>query len=201
MRYQSNTAYYPPRQADSDIGPEVIMFIRRFGVGTVLTGVLGLASVPLMPIRGQGQEIPKTAGETLNGKSIVLADEVRGQEAVLVAGFSREGGNGTAAWVKSVHADAALNGVTVYEIAQIAGAPSLIRGMIKSGMRKGVPQVEQNHFVVLTQDEKPWRAYFEVSNDQVPYVILIDAAGKVLWHGHGQAAELEPQLKAALQPN
>jgi len=87
----------------------------------------------------------------------------------------------------------------VYEIAEIAGAPSLIRGMIKSGMRKGVPPDEQSRFVVLTQDEKPWRAYFEVSDDQVPYVILIDGSGKVLWHGHGQAAELEPQLKSAVQ--
>jgi hypothetical protein len=135
----------------------------------------------------------------LSGKPIVLADEVRGHPAVLVAGFSREGGNGTGAWVKSIHSDAALSGCTVYEIAEIAGAPSIIRGMIKSGMRKGVPPAEQNNFVVLTQDEKPWRAYFDVSDDQVPYVLLIDATGKVLWHGHGQATELEPQLRSALQ--
>ena len=170
------------------------MFLPKFGLRTFIAGVLALVS-----IQGLCQEIPKTNGETLNGKSIVLADEVRGHTAVLVAGFSREGGNGTAAWVKSIHADASLNGFTVYEIAEIAGAPSLIRGMIKSGMKKGVPPGEQSNFVVLTQDEKPWRAYFEVSDDQVPYVILIDGSGKVLWHGHGQAAELEPQLKSAVQ--
>jgi hypothetical protein len=170
------------------------MFITGFGLRTFVAGVLALGSV-----RGFCQEIPKTTGETLNGKPIVLADEVRGHPAVLVAGFSREGGNGTAAWVKQIHADPALSGFTVYEIAEIAGAPSLIRGMIKSGMRKGVPPAEQNNFVVLTQDEKPWRSYFEVSDDQVPYVILMDASGKVLWHGHGQAADLEPQLKSALQ--
>jgi hypothetical protein len=170
------------------------MLITNFGQEAVIAGILALGS-----IQGLCQEIPKTTGETLNGKPIVLADEVRGHPAVLVAGFSREGGNGSAAWVKSIHADASLNGFTVYEIAEIAGAPSLIRGMIKSGMRKGVPPDEQSRFVVLTQDEKPWRAYFEVSDDQVPYVILIDGSGKVLWHGHGQAAELEPQLKSAVQ--
>jgi hypothetical protein len=37
-----------------------------------------------------------------------------------------------------------------------------------------------------------------VSDDQVPYVVLIDATGKVLWRGHGQAAELEPLLRASL---
>jgi hypothetical protein len=145
------------------------------------------------------QPIPRTAGETLSGKQIVLAQAVRGHPAILVAGFSHAAGNGTGAWVKAIHADPALAGIPVYEIAQIAGAPSLIRGLIRSGMKKGVPPAEHDSFVVLTQDEKPWRNYFEVSDDQVPYVMMIDATGKVLWRGHGAAAELEPQLKNALK--
>jgi hypothetical protein len=149
-------------------------------------------------INGFGQAMPNTAGETLSGKRIVLADEVRGHAVVLVAGFSREGGNGTGAWVKAIHADPALASVSVYEIAEIAGAPSLIRGMIKSGMKKNVPAAEQDSFVVLTEDPKPWRSYFDVGDDQIPYVMLIDPSGKILWHGHGSASELEAQLKGAL---
>ena len=156
-----------------------------------ILGALGMGSA-------RGQEMPRTAGETLTGKNVVLADEVRGHAAVLVAGFSRAGGNGTAAWVKAIHGDSAFAGRPVYEIAQIAGAPGIIRGMIKSGMKKSVPAADQDRFVVLTQDEKPWRAYFDVSDDQVPYVLLIDDAGRVLWKGHGAAADLEPQLRAAL---
>jgi hypothetical protein len=147
---------------------------------------------------GFGQEMPNTAGETLSGKRIVLADQVRGHAVVLVAGFSREGGNGTGAWVKAIHADSALASVSVYEIAEIAGAPSLIRGMIKSGMKKGVPAAEQDYFVVLTEDAKPWRSYFDVGDDKVPYVMLLDPSGKILWHGHGFASDLESQLKGAL---
>jgi hypothetical protein len=147
---------------------------------------------------GFSQAMPNTAGETLSGKRVVLADEVRGRSVVLVAGFSREGGNGTAAWVKTIHADPALAGVSVYEIAEIAGAPSLIRGMIKSSMKKGVPPAEQDSFVVLTEDAKPWRSYFDVGDDQIPYVMLLDPSGKILWHGHGSASDLEAQLKGAL---
>lgn len=166
------------------------------GKRALLGAVFVAAAFMTLPVIGQ--EIPKTAGETLSGARVVLADEVRGHAAVLVAGFSREGGNGTGAWVKAIHADTALSGMAVYQVAQIAGAPGLIRGMIKSGMRRGVPVGEQDHFVVLTQDEKPWRSYFDVGDDQVPYVAMIDATGKVLWRGHGAAAELEMQLKKAL---
>jgi hypothetical protein len=67
-------------------------------------------------------------------------------------------------------------------------------------MKKGVPAADQDHFVVLTQDDKPWRTYFEVDDDQVPYVALIDPAGKIVWRGHGAAADLEPKLKAAVHP-
>jgi hypothetical protein len=156
-----------------------------------------LVASTMAVVSGFGQ-MPNTASETLSGKRIVLAEQVRGHAVVLVAGFSHEAGNGTGAWVKAIHADAALAGVIVYEIAEIAGAPSLIRGMIKSGMKKGVPAAEQDYFVVLTEDAKPWRSYFEVGDDQVPYVMLLDPSGKILWHGHGSAADLEAQLKAAL---
>ena len=84
-------------------------------------------------------------------------------------------------------------------IAEIAGAPSLIRGMIKSGMKKGVPAAEQDSFVVLTEDAKPWRSYFDVGDDQIPYVMFLDPSGKILWHGHGSASDLEAQLKGALR--
>ena len=156
-------------------------------MGALLTGAV------------RGQEMPRTAGDTLTGKKVVLAEEVRGHAAVLVAGFSRAGGNGTAAWVKAIHADSALAGQQVYEIAEIAGAPGFVRGMIKSSMKKNVPAADQDTFVVFTQDEAPWRAYFEVSDDQVPYAVLIDAAEKVVWRGHGTAAEMEPQLREALR--
>ena len=143
------------------------------------------------------QSLPKTPGETLSGKRIVLADAVHGKLAVLIAGFSREGGAGSGQWVKAIQSDPALAGVAIYQVAEIAGAPSLIRGMIRNGMKKGLTPAQQDAFVVLTEDEAPWKAFFSVTADNVPYVALLDANGKVLWLGHGAASALEPQLRAA----
>ena len=150
--------------------------------------ILGLVAMAVLLLGANvaAQEMPRTSGETLSGKQVVLAEMVQGHAAILVAGFSHEGGNGTGAWVKAIHADPALSGVAVYEVAEIAGAPSLIRGMIKSGMRKSVPAAEYDSFVVLTKDEKPWRSYFEVSDDKVPYVMAIDGAGRRCGGGMGR---------------
>jgi hypothetical protein len=118
---------------------------------------------------------------------------------VLVAGFSRDSGAGCGAWFKAVRADSALASVGVYEIASLEGAPGIFRGAIKSGMRKGMSAADQDLNVVLTQDDKLWRQYFGVTTDKDPYVVLIDAKGRVLWHGHGAAAGLEPLLRNALR--
>jgi hypothetical protein len=164
------------------------MSLKTVGWGVVLFGMVsgsGFAAEPLMP---------GTAGETLNGQRMVLADAVRGHRAVIVAGFSREAGNESGPWVKAIHADAAMAGVPVYTMAMLEGAPGFIRGMIKSGMKKGVPAADQGNFVVMTQDEKAWREYFGVASDKDAYVVLLDGSGKVIWRGHG-AAELEPELR------
>lgn len=144
------------------------------------------------------QDMPKTPGETLSGQHLVLADAVQGHPAVIIAGFSHEGGTGASAWAKALHGDAVLKDVPVYTMAMLEGAPGFVRGMIKSAMKKGVPPADQAHFVVLTNDAQAWRSYFGVTDEKVPYVVLLDAAGKVLWHGHGPAAESEPQLRSAL---
>ena len=163
---------------------------------------LALGAIPgVAVLNAQAPVMPGTAGETLSGKKIVLADAARGHTVLLVAGFSHEGGIACGDWMKAIHGDAALAGVEVYEIAMLEGAPGLFRGMIKSGMRKGMSGADQERSVVLTQDDKLWEKFFAVSNGQLPQVMLLDAKGSVLWHGQGKASELEPELRNAARPH
>ncbi len=167
----------------------------------MLAGIPGLIWVVLaaivLSLEAFGQTIPKSPGETLRDQHLVLSDVVQGHATILVAGFSRQAGDGTGAWVKAIHSDGALAGFTVYQVAMLGGAPAFIRGMIKRSMKKNVSEAEQDHFIVITEDEAAWRSYFNLSDDKVPYVTMIDSSGKMLWSGHG-TAELEPQLKSAL---
>lgn len=151
-----------------------------------------------MGIACRAQTLPTTEGDTLSGHRVVLARAVSGKPAVLIASFSKDAGPGCGEWSKAVRADSSLAGVAVYEAAMLEQAPGFVRGMIKSSMRKGLSTAEQDNFLVFTQDEALWRSYFGVTSDKDPWVVLIDAAGQVRWHGHGAAANLEPLLKSAL---
>ena len=161
----------------------------------ILTAVALIAAT----LRSASQAIPSTAAETLSGKHVVLADAVRGHTAVLVAGFSHEGGMKVGEWMKALRGDSAFATVGVYEIAMLEGAPGIFRGMIKSGMRRGMTPAEQEHALVMTQDQEQWKKFFGVADDKDPYVVLLNANGDVLWRGHGPAGTVEPQLKSALK--
>ncbi len=154
--------------------------------------VTGLVSGTALP-----QSLPATAGETLSGQKIVLADAVRGHEAVLIVGFSKDAGDGCGVWAKTVRADPAFAGRLVYQVASLEQAPGFVRGMIKGAMRKGLSPPEQDTFVILTQEEKLWRSYFNVTAEKEPYVVLLEASGKIRWSGHGAAKDLEAQMKNA----
>jgi hypothetical protein len=150
-------------------------------------------------VAANAQSMPATAGETLSGHHIVLSQAVGGHPALLAASFSKEAGPSCGEWAKLARADTALANVAVYEVAMLGKAPSFIRGAIESGMRKGLSVPQQDQFVVLTQDEPQWRSYFGVTTDKDPWVVLVDSTGRVLWHGHGAPANLEPLLKDALK--
>jgi len=52
---------------------------------------------------------------------------------------------------------------------------------------------------MIAFERRQWRIYFGVTTDKDAWVVLIDPAGRVFWHGHGTAANLEPLLKSALK--
>lgn len=141
--------------------------------------------------------LPGTAGETLDGKRIVLARAAQGRATILVAAFSHDAGQRCSHWMHALRKDPVLATVPAYQIVDLEKVPTLFRGTLRSLMRKNVDAALQDHFVVLTQDDKLWRAYFGVTEEQEPYVVLLDGNGKVTWSGHGSARELEPELRAA----
>ena len=169
------------------------MNLRTVALSFSLTLLMGGASLQCLT-----PAMPQTSGETLSGKRVAPADLVRGQDSILVAGFSHDAGIQCGPWMKAIQSDPALKDVATYELAMLEKAPGMFRGMIKSGMRRGTTAAEQNRVVVMTKDQEEWEKFFGVEDEKDPYVVVLNAKGDVVWHGHGPAARLEPLLKASL---
>jgi len=136
------------------------------------------------------QSIPRTEAETLAGKKVVLPDAFGGRPAILVIGFSRSGGDSAGRWTKQLRQELAEEkSLCLFSVAELQDAPKLARGLIRHGMRGGVPQNEYDSFVLLYQDEDLWKKLAEFSDTNDAYVLLVDSAATVRWRAHGKGPD------------
>jgi hypothetical protein len=122
------------------------------------------------------ENLPVTPAETLAGQKLEFPTALAGKSAVCVFGFSKEAGDRTKVWMTRLSQD----GINSWSIANLEGAPALVRGMIRSSMRKGTPPPLLERSLILTKDEKAWKHAVGARQDNLPVVVLIDAAGKVV---------------------
>jgi len=74
-------------------------------------------------------------------------------------------------------------------VAVLQDAPKLVRGMIKHGMRSGIPQNEQDSFALLYKDEDVWKKLVDFTDVNDAYILLTDSTGKIRWHAHGKTPD------------
>ncbi len=130
---------------------------------------------------------PKLHGQTLDDKSITLPDAAAGKVTLLVVSLSRKAGERTAPWREHFAADFASDPrVTYYVAALLQSAPSFIRGMIRSNIRKGTPVAAHSHVLTSATDEAEWKQYLKLKDDNLPAVLLLDQTGQVRWSYKGE---------------
>jgi ATP10 protein len=148
-----------------------------------------LALALLLPIIATipafAQSVPTTTVDTLSGKKLSLPDAVRGHLSLFILGFSRNSSHPTSDWNKNLRAAfAADHNLQIYQVADIAGAPRLLRGIITSGMRKGVPPDQRDNFFVVT-DDTAWKQWASYSAPDDAYIVLVNQSGQPIWKTHG----------------
>ena len=136
------------------------------------------------------QSIPAGAVETLSGKKLTLPDAFLGHPTVLILGFSRKSKDPTGAWFQRLRREfAGQKDVGVYQVAHLQGAPRFIRGMIVSGMRKGVPQEQQDFLLTVFDNQDVWKQLTNFAAPDDAYVLFCDESGRTVWRTHGPVTD------------
>jgi len=166
--------------------------------------LLASAACALAQSARVGSEIPRLDGQTLDNKPILLPAAAAGKVTLLLLGFSKKAGDRTGPWRERFVADFGSEpDPTYYVAAMIGGAPSLVRGMIRSGMRSGTPPSARAHVLTSAADETEWKKYLDVKDDSVPFVLLLDKTSHLRWSysgtfDAGQYQALKNAVAAAL---
>ena len=144
-----------------------------------------------------GTTIPQIKGTTLEDRAIVLPDAVRGKVTLLIITFSKAAGELGRGWNDPFLKDHPQDDkVTSYAIAMLEDVPSLLRGMVRGGIKRGVPLPMRRPFLTVSQDENQWKQYVGLKNDKEPYLLLINGNGQLQWIHHGA---FDPTVYAGLK--
>src|SRR5579864_6407468 len=136
-------------------------------LGLILCVGLGLAQT--------SQPMPRIEGESFAGQKIVLPDATHSKVAVLVFGFTKASKVPTSVWAQKVNADfGAHNGFELYELPVLEDVPRLIRGMVISSIKKGVPENRRAHFVPIVQDEAELKKLVNYKEPDDAYLVTLD---------------------------
>src|SRR5271166_832284 len=120
------------------------------------------------------QQFPRLQEENLTGQQVVLPDAASGKVAVLVFGFSRASQNSAGAWMNRLREDFGKSpGFALYQLPVLEEAPRLIRGMIVSGMKKGVAEDLRANFVPVMHNEGELKRLLGYKEPDDAYVVVL----------------------------
>ena len=150
--------------------------MRRFRMWLTPVALVLTVAAPV-----QAAQFPALECETLTGKRLTMPAAVQGNPALFIVGFSRASSEQTGYWTKHVPKDL----VPTYPIAVLEGVPRLARRMTVHGIKTGVPKPNQDHFLIIYDNEKELKAAAGFQAPDEAYLILIAPDGSILWRFHG----------------
>lgn len=153
-----------------------------------LSVLAALAAVAATP---EAADITAQPVRMLDGKVGTLAlDPERG--GVLVIGFSRESNPQAREWAEQLRGRSGgqgHQGVPLYNVVVLVGAPRLVRGLVRRGIRAGVAEEDRSTFYIVEEDDAFWRALAAADDDDPAYVLRVNPSGGVCARQVGPATE------------
>ena len=119
-----------------------------------------------------GSPLPQIKGTSLDDQEITLPDVAAGKETLLIITFSKAAGERARSWNDPFFKDYPQDDkVTSYAIAMLEDVPGLLRGMVRGGIRRGVPAPMRRRFLTVIKGEAEWRKHAGVQDDKDAYLL------------------------------
>jgi len=145
--------------------------------------------------------MPKVEGDSFSGRHVVLPDDSKGKVAVLVFGFTKASKTPTSLWAQKTLGEFGSNaGFELYQLPVLEDVPRLIRGMVISGIKKGVPEKVHDHFVPIVHGEAELKKFVNYSEPDDAYLVTLNPVGNVTQQLHGPFTDAAyTQLRVQIQ--
>ena len=149
--------------------------------------------------------MPRIEGESFAERKVVLPEAAAGKVAVLVFGFSKASKGPTGAWSDKILSEfGSQSEFELYQLPVLEEVPRFIRGMVISGMKKGVKEKMRDHFVPIVQEEVALKKLVGYKEPDDAYLVVLSREGQIVRQLHGQFSDspyndLREELQALLK--
>jgi hypothetical protein len=171
-----------------------VSFISQLVVAVVCSvGLLACSSVVPAPRDILNTPFPRVEGQNLNRKPVVLPDDFKGKNTLLLVGYVQAAQFDIDRWILGVlQADIP---VEIVEVPTIAGMlPKVVQGFIDNGMRSGIPKSDWASVVTVYQDAPKIIQALGNDRPKSSYAVLLNSKGMIVWSsnlGYSAAQVLE----------
>jgi hypothetical protein len=147
------------------------------------------------------QPMPGVEGESFAGRKVVLPDDAKGKVAVLVFGFTKASKGPTSAWGEKIFSEFGNQaGFALYQLPVLEDVPRFVRGMVISGMKKGIKENMRDHFVPILQGESELKKLVNYKEPDDAYLVVLDPSGRIVQQMHGPFSDVAyEQLRKEIQ--
>ncbi len=88
----------------------------------------------------------------------------------------------------------------LYQLPVLEDVPRLFRGVVISGIKKGVPQNKRDHFVPILQGEAELKKFVHYNEPDDAYLAVLSRAGNILELSHGSPGDANyARLRAEIE--
>lgn len=149
----------------------------------ILAACLALAALCPAPLHA-ADLFPTVPTESLLGAKAELPGMLKGRTTVLIVGFTHASQTETKAWSQRIGRD-----LDAYSVAVLQDVPRLVRGMVKGGIKDGVPQAQRDRYLLVFTGEKEIKAAAAFDRPDDACLLLLDPEGAIRWRFHGPVSD------------
>jgi hypothetical protein len=130
---------------------------------------------------------PQLKASNLEKRSMNLPEDFEGSRNLLLVAFQREQQAQVDTWLREMNRFEKIDpGFRYYELPTIQKPNRLLRWIIDSGMRRGIPDPKARaRTITLYVDKAPFLKALGITDETRIYCFLVDRTGRVLWRTDG----------------
>ncbi len=134
---------------------------------------------------------PDISAQSLTDKIVNLPADVTNTVAMLLMTYQKPGDGLMETWLAPFIKTFSGNSKTAYYAIAMVGDAGIINGIIYNGMRGGTADEMKNHVLVYFKDKEGYKKIFNITDDSLIYVYLLDRQGIIRLIKTGKAASTE----------